>query len=54
MSDKGKSAAIRTLRREVGFGCPVCRSPFLTWHHFDPPYHVEEHWRHEGMIALCL
>ena len=43
----------RALRREVGFGCPICRSPFLTWHHFDPPYHVEPHNRPEGMIALC-
>jgi hypothetical protein len=54
MSDKGKTAAIEKLRNEVGFGCPVCRSPFLTWHHFDPPEHVEKHWRPEGMIALCL
>lgn len=37
MSDKGKNETIAILRREVGFGCPVCRSPFLTWHHFDPP-----------------
>ena len=56
MSDKGKAEAIEALRREVGFGCPIpgCRSPFLTWHHFDPPWHIEEHWRPEGMIALCL
>ena len=54
MSDKGKTAAIEQLRKEVGFGCPVCRSPFLTWHHFAPPEHVEKHWRPEGMIALCL
>jgi hypothetical protein len=53
MSDKGKTAAIEQLRREVGFGCPVCRSPFLTWHHFDPPWHEEEHWRPEGIIAMC-
>ena len=48
-----KSSAIDILRKEVGFGCPICRSPFLTWHHFDPPYHIEQHWRPEGMIALC-
>jgi hypothetical protein len=53
MSDKGKTAAIEELRREVGYGCPVCRSPFLTWHHFDPPAHVEQHWRPEGIIAMC-
>lgn len=53
MSDKGKREAIATLRTEVGFGCPVCRNPFLTWHHFDPPWHKEQHWRTEGIIALC-
>ena len=54
MSNQGRTAAIKELRREVGYGCPVCRSPFLTWHHFDPPGHVEQHWRAEGIIALCL
>jgi hypothetical protein len=46
---------IRTLRQEVGFCCPVleCGSPYLTWHHFDPPWRVERHHRPEGMIALC-
>ena len=44
-----------TLRQEVGFCCPVqgCGSPYLTWHHFDPPWRVEHHHRPEGMIALC-
>lgn len=43
------------LRQEVGFCCPVqvCGSPYLTWHHFDPPWRVEHHHRPEGMIALC-
>lgn len=46
---------IRELRKEVGFGCPVprCGNPYLEWHHFDPPWHVENHHRPEGMIALC-
>lgn len=44
----------RQLRREVGYGCPVCRSPFLTWHHFDPAYHVKPHNDPDGMIALCV
>jgi len=46
----------RELRREVGFCCPVlnCGDPYLTWHHFDPQWHVEHHHRPEGMIALCL
>ena len=45
----------RALRTEVGFGCPVegCRKPFLTWHHFDPPWSVEQHHKPEGMVALC-
>jgi hypothetical protein len=45
----------RLLRREVGFGCPVptCASPFLSYHHFDPPWSVREHHNPAGMIALC-
>jgi hypothetical protein len=46
---------LRLLRHEVGFCCPVleCGSPYLTWHHFDPPWRAEHHHRPEGMIALC-
>ena len=46
----------RKLRQEVGFGCPVpgCREPFLSWHHFDPPWSEEHHHRQQGMIALCV
>src|SRR5687767_11098961 len=45
----------RALRREVGFGCPVqgCGNPYLSWHHFDPPWSVREHHEIGGMIALC-
>jgi hypothetical protein len=41
------------LRREVNFGCPFCRSPFLTYHHFDPRWEPSHIHREEGMIALC-
>lgn len=43
------------LRHEVNFGCPLpdCGSPMLTWHHFDPPWHVKNHHNPDGMIALC-
>jgi hypothetical protein len=43
------------LRKEVGYGCPVkdCGSPFLEWHHFDPPWEPEHIHRVEGIIALC-
>lgn len=50
---------LRKLRVEVGFRCPAddggepCGSPYLTWHHFDPPWRVEQHHRVEGMVALC-
>ena len=55
MNRKPPNAVKKALRDEVGFGCPVpdCGSPYLEWHHFDPPWHVEEHHRPEGMIALC-
>jgi hypothetical protein len=50
------STVRRELRREVGFCCPVegCPSPYLTWHHFDPPWHARQHHDPTGMIALCL
>jgi len=43
------------LRREVNFGCPApeCGSPYLTYHHFDPPKRVRLHHEPQGMIALC-
>jgi hypothetical protein len=45
-----------SLRAEVNFGCPVhnCGSPYLTYHHFDPPFHRGETHDSDGMIALCL
>jgi hypothetical protein len=50
----------RILRREVGFSCPVlrtngkpCGCPYLTWHHFNPPWEIMKHHNPEGMIALC-
>jgi len=43
----------RRLRKEVNYGCPICRSPFLTWHHFDPPWSQCHTHREEGIIALC-
>jgi uncharacterized coiled-coil protein SlyX len=56
MLDRKPPAEVRRiLRTEVGFGCPVpeCRKPFLTWHHFDPPWHEWQHHDPAGMIALC-
>ena len=47
------NTVIKALRREVGFACPVCGCPFLTWHHFDPPWRTKKHHNPKGMIALC-
>ena len=46
----------RLLRKEVGFGCPVddCDSPYLTWHHFDPPWSERQHHNPAGIVALCV
>lgn len=44
------------LRREVNFGCPVegCGNSYLSYHHFDPPWHEGKIHDPKGMIALCL
>ena len=49
-------SVIKALRSEVGFVCPIpdCFSPYLSWHHFDPPWHENNHHNPNGMIALCL
>lgn len=46
----------QALAEEVGFGCPVedCGSPYLSWHHFAPPWRERHHNDPAGMIALCL
>ena len=56
VSRKPPAEVKRILREEVGFGCPVpaCREPFLTWHHFDPPWHERHHHEPDGMIAICM
>src|SRR4029079_17259737 len=45
----------RVLRQAVGFGCPIpnCGSPYLVYHHFDPPWHEQQHMNPEGIIPLC-
>jgi hypothetical protein len=46
----------KILREEVNYCCPIenCKSPYLTWHHFDPPWNIIKHHNPNGMIALCL
>ncbi|MER8571483.1 hypothetical protein NKH19_10555 [Mesorhizobium sp. M1338] len=43
----------RRLRAEVGFGCPMCGSPHLEYHHFNPTWAEQNHHDQQGMIALC-
>ncbi len=49
-------SVLEKLRRGVNFGCPVfgCGTPYLSWHHFDPPWRERHHHDPQGMIALCL
>lgn len=32
---------------------PDCGNPYLSWHHFNPPWSDEHHHRPDDMIALC-
>lgn len=52
-SRKPPKSIRRTLRTEVGFGCPLCGSPYLEYHHFDPPWAEAKQHNTDGMIALC-
>jgi hypothetical protein len=55
MNRKPPSEILKILREEANFGCPIpgCGNPYLTWHHFDPPWKIKEHHDPTGMIALC-
>lgn len=48
------SGVKKHLRSEVNFGCPICGSPYLTYHHYDPPWNKKHHNKPDGMIALCV
>src|SRR5580704_16752784 len=45
----------RELRRRSGFRCcfPKCQVPYLSYHHFDPPWEPHHVHNPDGMIALC-
>lgn len=55
MARNPPKSVLAELRKEVGFGCPVegCGNPYLTWHHFDPPWSERHHHEPQGIIALC-
>jgi hypothetical protein len=56
MNRRPPAKVIKKLRAEVGFVCPIpdCNSPYLEWHHFDPPWNLKQHHDPKGMIALCI
>ncbi|MEJ5143926.1 hypothetical protein [Sphingobacterium sp. MYb388] len=45
----------KAIRKTDGFVCahPQCDVPYLEYHHFDPPWHVENHNNPAGIIAFC-
>lgn len=47
-----KSEVQRQLRQEANFGCAVCGTPVLEYHHIIPESEVE-HYDPDHMIALC-
>lgn len=43
----------REVRQRCGFGCVVCRSFIVQYHHFDPPFADAVAHRAEGITLLC-
>jgi len=50
----GSAKTRRILREEAHFGCAICGKPYLTYHHFNPPWKEKHHDNPNGMIALCV
>lgn len=43
----------RAVRQRCHFGCVVCGSAVVQYHHFDPPFHSAKEHRAEGITLLC-
>lgn len=43
----------RQVRQRCGFGCVVCGSPFIHYHHFNPPFADAVEHRSECITLLC-
>jgi hypothetical protein len=52
MSRNTPAAIARQLRQQAGFGCCVCGSPILQYHHIIE-WAEDQHFRLEDMMALC-
>lgn len=42
----------REIRRDAAFGCVMCGSPIIEFHHIEPFHKVNEHTK-ENLVALC-
>lgn len=42
----------RELRQEACFGCVICGSPIIEYHHIDP-YHIVRKHEKENLVVLC-
>lgn len=47
------AAVKRAVRQGCGFGCAICGSALVQYHHFDPPFEAARKHRPEGMVLLC-
>ena len=52
ISRRPPAAVARDLRREAGFGCCVCGTPIIQYHHIIE-WSVDQHFRTEDMMVLC-
>jgi hypothetical protein len=52
MSRNTPAAVARLLRQEAGFGCCVCGTPILQYHHI-VEWADEQHFRPQDMMVLC-
>lgn len=43
----------REVRQRSGFGCVLCGSAIIEYHHFDPPFVDATSHRADGITALC-
>lgn len=47
------AATKREVRQRCGFGCVICGSAIIQYHHFDPPFADAREHRAEGITLLC-
>jgi hypothetical protein len=43
----------REVRKKCGFGCVVCGSIIIDYHHFDPPFSLAKFHNPNGIALLC-